>query len=60
VTTETKRFRVLNYELRLPMTYTLGKVSLETAWRYSIPVNLLPGDVTRARSYWTAGVAVSL
>ncbi|OON67254.1 hypothetical protein [Hymenobacter sp. CRA2] len=60
VTTDNTRFRVLNYEARVPVTYTLGKVAVETAWRYSIPVNLLPDDVTRARSYWTVGLLLNL
>lgn len=58
--TPTTRFRVLNYELRVPVTYSLGKVSMQAAWRYSIPVNLLPDDVSQARSYFTTSLSLNL
>ncbi|UOQ74854.1 hypothetical protein [Hymenobacter cellulosilyticus] len=54
------RFRVLTYELRVPVTYHLGAVAVQAAWRYSIPVNLLPDDVTHARSYFTTSVSYTL
>ncbi|TGE25263.1 hypothetical protein E5K00_08755 [Hymenobacter aquaticus] len=60
VETPMTRFRVLNYELRVPVTYSLGMVSVQAAWRYSIPVNLLPDDVSHARSYFTTSVALYL
>jgi hypothetical protein len=59
-TTNTTRFRLLNYELRLPVTYTRGKVSVQGAWRYTVPVNLLPDDVSVARSFLTASVSLTL
>ncbi len=59
-TTTTTRFQVLNYELRVPVTYSLGKVSVQVAWRYSIPVNLLPEDASGARSYFTSSLSLNL
>ncbi|MBC6608469.1 hypothetical protein H8B13_16705 [Hymenobacter sp. BT188] len=59
-TSETTRFRLLNYELRLPVTYARGKVSVQAAWRYTVPVNLVPDDVSVARSYLTASVSLTL
>ncbi|TGE29415.1 hypothetical protein [Hymenobacter metallicola] len=58
--TPVTRFRVLNYELRVPVTYSLGMVSVQAAWRYSIPVNLLPEDVSQARSYFTTSISLNL
>ncbi|OGX89112.1 hypothetical protein BEN47_08290 [Hymenobacter lapidarius] len=60
VTTTTTRFQVLNYELRLPVTYSLGAVSVQVAWRYAVPVNLLPDDVSGARSYFTSSLSLNL
>ncbi len=60
VTTTTTRFQVLNYELRVPVTYSLGVVSVQVAWRYSIPVNLLPDDASGTRSYFTTSLSLNL
>ena len=60
VTTTTTRFQVINYELRLPLTYSLGAVSVQVAWRYAVPVNLLPDDVSGARSYFTNSLSLNL
>jgi hypothetical protein len=54
------RFSLLSYELRLPLTYTLGKVSGGVAYRYLVPVNLLADDDSVARSYFTASLSVTL
>ena len=60
VTTTPTRFRALNYELRVPVTYSLGALSLQVAWRYAVPVNLLPDDVSVARSYFTTSLSLNL
>ena len=60
VTTTTTRFQVLNYELRVPVTYSLGIMSVQVAWRYAVPVNLLPDDVSGARSYFTSSLSLNL
>lgn len=60
VTTATSRFQILNYELRVPVTYSLGAVSVQVAWRYSQPVNLLPDDESKARSYFTSSLSLNL
>ena len=54
------RFTALSYELRLPVTYTYGKVSAGVAYRYLVPVNVLPDDDSAARSYFTASLSVTL
>ncbi|WP_426062025.1 hypothetical protein [Hymenobacter sp. B1770] len=59
-TTTTTQFRVLNYELRVPVTYSLGIWSVQAAWRYALPVNLLPDDVSTARSYFTTSLSLNL
>ncbi|ALW85605.1 hypothetical protein AUC43_11185 [Hymenobacter sedentarius] len=59
-TVTTTRLQVLNYELRVPVTYSLGVVSAQVAWRYAVPVNLLPGDVSGARSYFTTTLSLNL
>ncbi|GAA4503846.1 hypothetical protein GCM10023172_29420 [Hymenobacter ginsengisoli] len=58
-TTISTRFDVLAYELRLPLTYSQGKVAAEVAYRYLVPVNVLPDDDSTARSYVTATVSVT-
>ena len=60
VTNTTTRFQVLNNELRVPVTYSLGLVSVQVAWRYFIPVNLLPDDVSGVRSSFTSSLSLHL
>lgn len=56
-----KHFGIVDYELAVPLTYTLGKVAVEAGWRYIIPVNLPPDDVdSHALSIWTLGVSLTL
>ena len=59
-TTEATRFTLLSYGLRLPVAYTLGRVSAEVAYRYLQPVNVLPDDDSSGRSYFTATLTVTL
>ncbi|GAA4358909.1 hypothetical protein GCM10023185_24990 [Hymenobacter saemangeumensis] len=59
-TTTTTRFQLLSYELRVPVTYTLGKWSAQVAWRYVVPLNLLPDDVSTARSFFTTSLSLNL
>ena len=59
-TVPANRFTALSYELRLPVTYTYGKVSAGVAYRYLVPVNVLPDDDSAARSYFTASLSVTL
>ena len=59
-TVPASRFTVLSYELRLPVTYTYGKVSAGVAYRYLVPVNVLPNDDSAARSFFTASLSVTL
>ena len=57
----THPFSLVDYEFAVPLTYTLGKVTLEAGWRYIIPVNLPAADVdSHALSIWTAGVTFTL
>lgn len=58
--TDATRFTLLSYGLRLPVAYTLGKVSAEVAYRYLQPVNVLPNDDSSGRSYFTATFTVTL
>ena len=58
--TDASRFTLLSYGLRLPVAYTLGKVSAEVAYRYLQPVNVLPEDDSAGRSYFTATLTVTL
>ena len=56
-----RRFGLVDYEVSVPLTYTVGKVALAAGWRYVRPVNLPADDVdSRALSVWTAGVTLSL
>ncbi|MBD2769537.1 hypothetical protein IC235_16740 [Hymenobacter sp. BT664] len=59
-TTSSTRFQILTYELRLPVTYSLGVISAQVAWRYFIPVNLLPDDDSRPRSFFTTSLSLNL
>ena len=58
--TDATRFTLLSYGLRLPVAYTLGKVSAEVAYRYLQPVHVLPSDDSAGRSYFTATLTVTL
>jgi hypothetical protein len=49
-------FNILNYELRVPVTYTYGSASLETTWSYVKPVNLLAGDNSQAQSIFSVSL----
>ena len=60
VTTAATRFTLLSYGLRLPVAYTLGPVSVEAAYRYLQPLNVLPEDDSSGRSYFTATLTVTL
>ena len=54
-------FGIVDYELSVPLTYTLGKVALDAGWRYVVPVNLPPDDVdSLALSIWSAGLTLTL
>lgn len=53
-TTVTKRaFNVLNYDLQVPLVIMLGAFEVEPSWRYSIPVNKLEGDESKAQSFYS-------
>lgn len=54
--TATTNFGVLNYELALPITYSINNVSLELLPRYSIPVNQLEGNVQDPQFFITASL----
>jgi hypothetical protein len=58
--TDASRFTLLSYGLRLPVAYTLGKVSAEVAYRYLQPINVLPEDDSSGRSFFTATLTVTL
>lgn len=55
-TTQVSRFRVLNYELKVPVVVYYGSFEFEPSWRYSIPVNKLEGDESKAQSFYTLSV----
>ena len=60
ISTDATRFTLLSYGLRLPVSYTLGKVSAEVAYRYLQPVNVLPENDSAGRSFFTATLTVTL
>jgi hypothetical protein len=49
-------FEILSYEFSLPITYDVGRFSLELSGKYSIPVNLLEGDSSVPQFFFTGGV----
>lgn len=49
-------FEILSYEFSLPVTYDVGRFSLELSGKYSIPVNLLEGDPSVPQFFFTGGV----
>ena len=55
-TTHVNRFRVLNYELKVPVVVYYGNFEFEPSWRYSIPVNKIEGDESRAQSFYTMSI----
>ena len=55
-TTQVSRFRVLNYDIKVPLVVYYGSFEFEPSWRYSIPVNKLEGDESKAQSFYTLSV----
>lgn len=55
-TTTTNRFKVLNYEVKVPLVISLGNFEVEPAYRYAIPVNKLEGDESLAQSFYSLNV----
>jgi hypothetical protein len=47
---EAKRFKVVNYELRLPITYTIKKFSIEAAYIFTAPLSLMEGETSKPQS----------
>ncbi|ALI97967.1 hypothetical protein DC20_01990 [Rufibacter tibetensis] len=50
-TTVEKRFKVLNYSITVPLVFSLYNVDIEPAYRFSLPVNKLEGDESKAQSF---------
>mgnify|MGYP005753047629 CR=1 FL=1 len=55
-TTNVSRFRVLNYDFKIPVVVYYGNFEFEPSWRYSIPVNKIEGDESKAQSFYTLSV----
>jgi hypothetical protein len=55
-TVNVSRFRVLNYELKVPLVVYYGSFEFEPSWRYAIPVNKIEGDESRAQAFYTMSV----
>jgi hypothetical protein len=58
-TTYSTRFSVLAYELQLPLSYTLGKLTGQVAYRYLVPVNLVDDEDSTPSSFFTASLQVT-
>lgn len=58
-TTYSTRFDVLAYELHLPLSYTIGKVTAQATYRYLVPVNLVDDDESEDSSFFTASLQVT-
>ncbi len=56
-TTTEHKFKVLNYDFQVPLVVYLGSFEVEPSWRYSIPVNLLEGDESKAQSFYTLNIS---
>ena len=56
VMTSTSGFGIIDYEFWLPVTYTVGSLGLELAWRYVVPVKLVNDDPSTNQSIFSAGV----
>jgi hypothetical protein len=54
--TPTSGFGIIDYEFRLPMTYTVGSLGLELSWRYVVPVNLTKDDPSTNQSIFSASM----
>lgn len=56
-TTAVSKFKVLNYELKLPVVIYLGNFELEPAYKYSIPVNKIEGDESKPQSFYSFNIS---
>jgi hypothetical protein len=52
-TTTTKRFKVLNYSLKVPVVFSIKNIDIEPAYRFAIPVNKLEGDESKPQSFYS-------
>ncbi|MFD2515154.1 hypothetical protein ACFSRY_14875 [Pontibacter locisalis] len=55
--TSDSKFNVINYELKIPVVIYLGNFELEPAYRYSIPVNKIEGDESKAQSFYSFNIS---
>lgn len=53
ITRYNKKFQTLNYNFKLPIAYNRPHYSLESAWKYSIPVNTQSGATNKPQSFFT-------
>ncbi|QHL87119.1 hypothetical protein GU926_06620 [Nibribacter ruber] len=56
-TTTSKRFRILNYGLRVPLVVSVGNFEFEPAYRYAIPVNKVEGDESKPQSFYSMNLS---
>ncbi|WP_345169602.1 hypothetical protein [Nibribacter koreensis] len=56
-TTTSKRFRVLNYAVRVPLVVNVGNFEFEPAYRYAIPVNKVEGDESKPQSFYSMNLS---
>lgn len=55
-TTEVSKFNILNYDFKIPAVIYLGNFEIEPSYRYSIPVNKIEGDESKAQSFYSLSV----
>lgn len=48
-TTSSTVFSILNYEISFPVTFLIGNFAIENSFRYTIPVNLIEGDLSEPK-----------
>ncbi|AMM50090.1 hypothetical protein TH61_01345 [Rufibacter sp. DG15C] len=56
-TSVSKRFRVLNYAVRVPLVVSVGNFEFEPAYRYAVPVNKVEGDESKPQSFYSMNLS---
>jgi hypothetical protein len=49
-------FKIIDYELSLPLTYSTGNLSFESRYIFSLPVNVIEGDPSKTNSAYSFAV----
>lgn len=56
IESESRAFKIMSYEISLPVTYSRGRWTFETNGRYTIPANTLAGYLSKPQFFLTSSL----